>query len=137
MILTPQQHDQSGDAELLGELCAGPFRVTHKAYTCDFAQEYHEHEQGSIDFILEGGGRGVYGGREIVSHAGMVEFFREEIRHKFLGGGGGIRTMHVLLPGEVLQACDGLRDVALETLTHSRALQLAISLLNEIQRPDR
>ncbi len=137
MILTPMQHDHSGDAVLLGELRAGPFHVTHKHYTHDFAQGYHEHEAGSIDFILEGGGKGIYAGREIVSYAGMVEFFREEIRHKFIGGGGGIRTMHVLVPGEMLQGCAELRDIACEALTHTKALRLAVSLLNELNAPDR
>lgn len=137
MILTPRQHDHSGDAELLEELRAGPFRVTHKHYTHDFAQGYHEHETGSIDFILEGGGRGMYAGREIVSHAGMVEFFREEIRHKFIGGGGGIRTMHVLVPRDVLIGIEPLRDIAINTLTHSRALRLSLALLHELSCPDR
>lgn len=137
MILSPMQHDRSGDAELLGELRAGPFRVTHKHYTHDFAQGYHEHDAGSIDFILEGGGRGIYAGREIESCAGMVEFFREEIRHKFLGGGGGIRTMHVLLPGDLLRETPALRNIALETLTHTRAQRLALMLLRELHEPDR
>jgi AraC-like DNA-binding protein len=137
MILTPMQHDHAGEAELLDELRAGPFRVTHKHYTHDFAQGYHAHEGGSIDLILEGGGRGIYAGREIVSHAGMVEFFREEIRHKFLGGGGGIRTMHVLLPGNLLRDISQLRDIACETLTHTRALRLSIALLRELRCTDR
>lgn len=136
MILTPMQHDHAGDAELLGDLRAGPFRVTHKHYTHDFAQGYHEHDAGSIDFVLEGCGRGVYAGREIESCAGMVEFFREEIRHKFVGGGGGIRTMHVLLPGDMLRGEEGLRDIALETLTHTRAQGIALSLLAELHDPD-
>jgi len=136
MILTPMQHDQAGDAELLGDLRAGPFRVTHKHYTHDFAQGYHEHDAGSIDFVLEGGGRGVYGGREIESCAGMVEFFREEIRHKFVGGGGGIRTMHVLIPGDMLRGETGLRDIALETLTHTRAQAIALALLDELHHSD-
>jgi len=136
MILTPMQHDHSGDAELLGDLRAGPFRITHKRYTHDFAQGYHEHEQGSIDFVLEGGGRGVYAGREVESRAGMVEFFREEIRHKFVGGGGGIRTMHVLLPGDVLRGSAGLRDIALETLVHTRAQAIALALLGELHDTD-
>ncbi len=136
MILTPMQHDHSGDATLLGELYAGAFQVTHKHYTHDFAQSYHEHEGGSIDFILEGGGKGIYAGREIVSRAGMVEFFREEIRHKFIGGGGGIRTMHVLIPGAMLRKCTQLRDIACEALIHTRALQLALGLLHELNNPD-
>lgn len=136
MILTPMQHDHAGDAELLGDLRAGPFRVTHKHYTHDFAQGYHEHDAGSIDFVLEGGGRGVYAGREIDSCAGMVEFFREEIRHKFVGGGGGIRTMHVLLPGDMLRGEADLRDIALETLTHTRAQAIALAILNELHEAD-
>jgi AraC-like DNA-binding protein len=137
MILAPLQHDCSGDAELLSELAAGPFRVTHKSYTCDFAQSYHEHEQGSIDFILQGGGRGIYCGREIVSCAGMVEFFREEIRHKFVGGGGGIRTMHVLLPADVLREMDAIRNISVEAMTHTQAQRIALRLLSEITTPDR
>lgn len=136
MILTPMQHDHSGDALLLGEMHAGACRVTHKHYTHDFAQSYHEHEGGSIDFILEGGGTGIYAGRKIMSRAGMVEFFREEIRHKFVGGGGGIRTMHVLVPGAMLRECAHLRDVTCEALTHTRALHLALGLLNELNHPD-
>ena len=136
MILTPMSHDHAGDANLLGDLRAGPFRVTHKRYTHDFAQAYHEHDAGSIDFVLEGSGRGVYGGREIESCAGMVEFFREELRHKFIGGGGGIRTMHVLLPGDMLRGSEDLRDIALETLTHTRAQSIALSILRELHDPD-
>ncbi|MCA9277136.1 MAG: helix-turn-helix transcriptional regulator [Phycisphaerales bacterium] len=137
MILTPASHDFSGNAELLDDLRAGPYRVTHKRYTHDFAQQYHEHEQGSIDFVLEGGGRGVYSGREIVSMPGMVEFFREGIRHKYLGGHGrGIRTMHVLIPAETLRCMPELRDISIETLTHTRAHAIALAILSELHLPD-
>jgi AraC-like DNA-binding protein len=142
MILTPASHDSGGRAELLSELRAGPFLVTHKRYSSDFTQGFHEHETGSIDFILEGGGKGVYAGRELVSIPGTVEFFREEVRHNFIGGGnsgggGGIRTMHVVIPGDMLRRIPGLRDISLERLTHTRSLSLAILLLGEIHQKDR
>ena len=137
MILTPASHDFAGSAELLDDLRAGPYRVTHKRYTNDFTQQYHEHEQGCIDFVLAGGGRGIYNGREIVSMPGMVEFFREGIRHKYLGGHGrGIRTMHVLIPAETLRGVPELRDMSIETLTHTRAHAIAVRILGELQQQD-
>ena len=136
MVLSPAQADLSGFADLLCERRAGDIRVTHKSYSHDFEQSWHEHNSGSIDFILEGGGVGTYAGREVISSPGVVEFFREEIRHRFRSYGSGIRTMHVLLPAELISELPQLRDIALEELRHTRAVALASMLLSELHTPD-
>ena len=114
----------------------GGIRVTHKAYTHDFAQHWHEHESGSIDFVIEGGGVGTYAGREVVSAPGTVEFFREQVRHRFTAHGTGIRSMHVVLPERLLRGIKGLRHTAVEELRHTRAVVLASRLLCELQHSD-
>lgn len=136
MRLPPAQCDLSGRATLLAERRVGAVRVTHKSYTGDFAQSWHEHPAGTIDFVLEGGGVGTYGGREVVSSPGMVEFFREELRHRFASDGTGIRSMHVVIPGEMLREMGRLRDTAVESLRHSRAVGLAAGILGELTAPD-
>lgn len=136
MTLVPSNASLSGMARMLRCRQAGDIVVTHKAYTHDFTQSWHEHEAGSIDFVLAGGGVGTYAGREVISSPGTVEFFREEVRHRFASHGTGIRSMHVVLPAAMLREIDGLRHIAVEELRHSRALSLATRLLAELMRPD-
>lgn len=115
----------------------GGFTFTHKSYTHDFAQTWHEHPAGSIDFVLDGGGEGVYHGREVRSRPGLVEFFRDGVRHKFVSGARGIRSMHVVIPAGMLREIDGLRDLVVEELDHTRAVGLASRVLAELTAPDR
>jgi AraC family transcriptional regulator len=132
-----REMDIRGEARLHNCVQAGDFYITHKSYTHDFEQSWHEHPEGSIDFILDGGGLGTYGGREIRSAAGMVEFFREGVRHRFRSDVTGIRSMHVVLPGEMLSGIAGLRHIGVEEMSHTRAIGLASRLLGELTRRDR
>ena len=136
MPLVPSNASLSGMARLLRNRQAGDVVVTHKSYTHDFAQDWHEHEAGTIDFVLEGGGVGTYAGREIVSSPGTVEFFREGIRHRFRAFTGGIRSMHVVLPAEMIRELPQLRNTLLEELRHTRAHSLAGQVLRELHEPD-
>lgn len=129
--------DLSGEAHLLASMDVGPVRVTHKAYWNGFAQSWHEHESASIDFVLQGGGVGTYGGREVRSSAGRVEFFRGSLKHDFRSDAQGIRTMHVVIPESVIGEHGAVRDVAVEELLHSRAIGLSMKVLGELTDPDR
>ena len=129
--------DLSGEAHLLASMDAGCFRITHKAYKHGFAQSWHEHEYASIDFVLQGGGVGTYGGREVRSSAGRVEFFRGSLRHDFRSDAQGIRTMHVVIPEIMIHEHGTVRDVAVEELMHSRAVGLSVKVLGELMHPDR
>lgn len=135
-MLSPAATDLAGFATLHSKRVVGDIRVTHKSYSGDFAQSWHEHEAGTIDFVLAGGGRGTYAGREVISSPGMVEFFREDLRHRFQSNGTGIRSMHIVVPGSLLRTVRGLRDVSVEELTHTRALALASRVLMELDAPD-
>jgi len=136
MILAPAQADLAGRATLLAEHWVGDIKVTHKAYTHDFTQHWHEHGAGSIDFMLAGGGVGTYAGREVVSTPGTVEFFREEIRHRFRSFGSGIRSMHIVMPAAMLRGLPRLRHTLVEELRHTRAVALASRVFAELHQPD-
>lgn len=116
---------------------AGVFLISHKSYTHDFEQSWHEHPVASIDFVLAGGGDGTYGRRDVRSSPGLVGFFRDGMRHRFKSGVTGIRTMHVVIPGGLLDEIPGLRDSGVEELEHTRAVGLASRVLAELTRPDR
>ena len=137
MHLSRKESDIGGSAKLLGSARAGSFLVTHKAYTNDFEQSWHEHPVGSIDFVLGGGGDGTYGKRDVQSSPGLVGFFRDGMRHRFRSGATGIRTMHVVIPAEMLNEISGLRDTGVEELEHTRAVGLASRVLVELTQPDR
>jgi len=122
------------NALLLGHRYAGPFLVTHKRYTTQFRQTWHEHPAASIDFVLEGGGVGVYGGATVESHAGTVEYFRHEVRHDFRSAPGGIRSMHLVIPAELVDR--RTRMTVVRELEPTRALGLAAGLLAELTDPD-
>jgi len=126
----------AGNAELLASMQASGMLVTHKRYTRSFAQGWHEHERASIDFVLEGGGVGTYGGREVRSGPGRVEFFRDGVRHNFRADAAGIRTMHVVIPPAMLGDRGPWRDVVIEELDHTRALGLSARILGELCDPD-
>ncbi len=136
-MLPRHNNDLSGSAFLHASAWVGEMCITHKSYTNDFTQRWHEHECGSIDFILAGGGVGTYGSREVRSSPGLVEFFREELRHKFTSDGNGIRSMHVVLPRTTLDEAFGTNRVAVEELEHSRAIGLAAGIYRELTTPDR
>ena len=136
MLLPSSQAELAGQAELLCEKWVGDIRVTHKCYTHDFAQTWHSHPAGTIDYVLQGGGVGTYAGREIESSPGMVEFFREDIRHRFRSHPRGIRSMHVVLPERFLRGLPQLRHTAVQALRHSDAMVLATKLLSELHTND-
>lgn len=136
MVLTPAPADLAGHATMLAEHRVGGIKLTHKAYTHDFTQHWHEHEAGSIDFVLEGAGVGTYAGREVVSSPGTVEFFREEVRHRFRSFGSGIRSMHIVLPAAMLRGLPQLRHTLVEELRHTRAVALTARVFTELHRPD-
>ncbi len=121
-------------ALLLGHRYAGPFLVTHKRYTTQFQQTWHEHPIASIDFVLEGGGVGVYGGETVESKAGCIEYFRHEVRHDFRSAPGGIRSMHLCIPADLIDR--RTRTAVVRELEPSRALGLAARLLAELTSPD-
>ncbi len=136
MVLSPAATDLAGHATLLAEHWVGEIKVTHKAYTHNFKQHWHEHEAGSIDFVLEGGGVGTYAGREVVSTPGTVEFFREQLRHRFQSFGSGIRSMHIVIPAAMLRGLPQLRHTLVEELCHTRAVALASRVFAELHQPD-
>lgn len=115
---------------------AGPFRITHKSYSSDFTQQWHEHDYACIDFVLTGAGVGTYNGQEIVSVGGTVEYFAAGIRHRFTSGVRGIRTMHVVLPPDLPAQAGIDADTLVRELDGSTALGPATSLLEELMRPD-
>jgi len=137
MILPRSESDIGGSACVHARVDAGAFCITHKSYTHDFEQAWHEHEMASIDFVLGGGGNGTYGKREVRSSSGIVEFFRDGVRHRFRSGATGIRTMHVLIPPSMLKEIPGLRDTGVQELEHTRAVGLASRVLAELTQPDR
>jgi AraC-like DNA-binding protein len=128
--------DLSGEAHLLADARVDELYITHKAYSYDFAQSWHEHDRASIDFVLAGGGVGVYAGKEVRARPGIVEFCRHEMRHKFVSGAEGIRTMHVVIPAGVLGGYNRLMDTMMSEMTHSRAVGLAARLLRELMAQD-
>ncbi|MBO6512383.1 MAG: helix-turn-helix transcriptional regulator [Phycisphaerales bacterium] len=137
MILPRHESDLSGSAILHASATVGEMFITHKSYTNDFTQSWHEHERASIDFVLQGGGIGTYGNREVRSSPGRVEFFRDGLRHNFKSSGKGIRSMHVVIPRSVLENSEGMHTVVVEELRHTQAVGLAASILNELSTPDR
>lgn len=114
------------------ELDAGPFHIAHRTYTGAFTQGMHEHTNASIDLVLEGGGVGTYGSREVYSFPGRVEFFRHGLRHDFRASSRGIRSMHLSIPGSIVEGIPGLRDLCVEELEHSDAMRLALALYREL-----
>lgn len=137
MSIVPSNASLSGIARLLHTTQAGDVVVTHKSYTHDFEQGWHEHENGTIDFVIQGGGVGTYAGREVVSSPGTLEFFREGVRHRFRAFPSGIRSMHIVLPGMMLREIGALRDSMIEELRHTRAQALGVRVLSELQSSDR
>lgn len=121
-------------AVLLAHRYAGPFLITHKRYSTAFRQSWHEHGAASIDFVLEGGGEGVYHGHRVESRAGSLEWFRHEVRHDFRSAPGGIRSMHVLVPPALVEGAT--RETAVRELDATRAVGTAHRLLAELMRPD-
>ncbi len=87
--------------------------------------------------VLAGGGEGVYHGREVRSRPGLVGFFRDQMRHKFVSGARGIRTMHVVIPAGVLRENRGLREVVVEELDCTRIVGMALRVLRELSAADR
>ncbi len=121
-----------GDEHAHAELEAGPFHLAHRTYTGAFTQGKHEHADASIDLVLEGGGVGTYGSREVCSFPGRVEFFRHGVRHDFRASASGIRSMHLSIPGSIVDEYGNLRDVCVEELEHSDAMRLALALYREM-----
>lgn len=125
-----------GDSEsrftLHSAVCAGPFRITHKSYSRGFSQTWHEHDEASIDFVLQGGGRGSYAGEDVVSRAGTVEYFAAGLRHRFESAETGIRTLHVVLSPELARASGVLADTLVRELDASRAIGPGYQLLHEM-----
>ena len=111
---------------------AGPFQITIKCYSPSFSQGWHEHDRGSIDLVLAGGGTGMYGGREIVSPGGQVEYFASGVRHNFRCGPRGIRTAHIAFPGWVHREAGVDPDLIASALPHAGAIGPAVCVLEEV-----
>lgn len=137
MLIPRVESDISGFATLHAIAHAGEFVVTHKSYTHDFAQSWHEHDVATVDFVLAGGGIGHCSNQEIVSSPGLVEFYRPQLRHNFRSGAEGIRSLHVVIPASVLGGFSGMQSVVVEELDHTRSLGLASCLFKELTDPDR
>ncbi|MFG0307172.1 MAG: helix-turn-helix domain-containing protein [Phycisphaerales bacterium JB040] len=123
-------------ARLLGHAVAGPFLVTHKAYSRVFRQAWHEHPVGSIDLVLAGGGHGTYAGEDIPAAAGGLGYYRHGVNHRFESGEAGIRSLHLIQPPEVVADSGVARDLTAMTLTDTPALRAMLAILRELQRPD-
>lgn len=115
---------------------AGPFRITHKSYAAAFTQPWHEHDTANIDFVLAGGGVGVYGKAEIASGPAAVEYFAAGLRHRFASGAAGIRTLHLVMPAELPRAAGIDAESMARRLDASAALGPASALLAEISRAE-
>ncbi|MBK7404839.1 MAG: helix-turn-helix transcriptional regulator [Phycisphaerales bacterium] len=111
---------------------AGPFRISHKSYSEAFAQDWHEHEEAAIDFVLDGEGEGTYAGRCVASRAGAVEYFAPGIRHRFRSGPRGIRTLHVVIPSSQVRESGICAQVLVRALDGSSVSSLAVALLCEL-----
>lgn len=134
-MLPPTLNPGDGrQAVLLAHRFAGPFLITHKRYAPTFRQAWHEHPVTSIDFVLAGGGEGIYTRTPVQSRAGAVEFFRHEVRHRFTSSGSGIRSLHLLIPPELVDR--PTLEVSVRELEPTRALGLAARLLAELNDPD-
>jgi len=123
-------------ARLLGHAVAGPFVVTHKAYSRVFRQAWHEHPVGSIDLVLSGGGRGTYAGEDIPASAGGLGYYRHEVNHRFESGEAGIRSLHLILPPEVIRDSGLSNDLIAMTLADTPALRAMLAILRELRHPD-
>lgn len=113
---------------------AGPFRITHKAYAGAFRQDWHEHGEASIDFVLAGSGVGIYEREEVVSCAGTVEFFAAGIRHRFASHSRGIRTLHIVMPAGLPREAGIDADTIVRELDATIALGPAAAMVDEISR---
>ncbi|MFT5422974.1 MAG: AraC-like DNA-binding protein [Phycisphaerales bacterium] len=122
-------------AKLLSHFRAGRFLVTHKAYSCEFDQIWHEHPVASIDLVLAGGGSGTYSGEDLPASAGGLGFYRHETKHKFTSGPGGIRSMHLVIPSSVVFDAGVPYDLTNQTMHSAPAMKQAVALLREIHRP--
>ncbi len=111
---------------------AGPFLITHKSYSYRFQQGWHEHPVAGVDFVLAGGGVGVYAGDEVESLPGAVEYFGPGVRHRFRAAQAGIRTMHVVATPDLTAAANIHAPVVVRRLDASRALVIAVDLAAEI-----
>lgn len=128
-------------SQLLGQLQAGPFRITHKQYAPTFRQPVHAHPVAVIDFNLAGSGKGVCGRAPIESRPGVVEFYHAHREHSFECGPSGIRTLHVAFDAAVLQEPEAhtaarMNDPAGPGIDQARASGLAARLLMEVADPD-
>lgn len=94
---------QPDPVRVLARRQAGAFIAQDKDYRSDFRQGWHEHPSASFDFVLRGGGSGVCGRERVDSVPGAVEFFPAGVRHNFACAGTGIRTLHIVIPAEVLE----------------------------------
>lgn len=122
---------------MLDALDAGPFRVTRKQYDSTFRQGSHAHEVGAVDFNLAGSGRGVYGGQEVESTPGEVEFFAPGREHSFEAGPRGMRTLHVSFgPGVLGDTALDLDDPARRHIDQATAAGLGVRILRELSDPD-
>lgn len=111
---------------------AGDFHITHKSYSSAFSQGWHEHDRGSIDFVLAGGGVGTYAHEEIRSAGGQVEYFAPEVRHRFSSDAAGIRTLHISFPGDVPRTLGIDPNLLAAPLPHAGALAPAVAILKEV-----
>lgn len=123
-------------ARLLHWARAGRCVVTHKTYRSDFRQGRHEHPTASIDYVLAGGGRGIYGGSEVVSGPGAVEYFPAEQMHTFETGARGIRSMHIVLPAELVCDSDLRWPCEMGHCDPAEMLSRATSVLVNLTCPD-
>jgi AraC-like DNA-binding protein len=137
MIIPRVESDIGGQATLHSIAHAGEFVITHKSYTHDFAQSWHEHEMASVDFVLAGGGIGQCPNREVCSSPGMIEFYPPQLRHNFRSGAAGIRSLHVVIPAAALGEFFKLKSVVVEELDHTRSVGLASCLFRELTDQDR
>lgn len=123
---------EPSDAILHAAHRAGPFLITHKSYSHRFQQGWHEHPVASVDFVLAGGGVGVYAGDEVESRPGAVEYFGPGVRHRFRAAQTGISTMHVVATPDLTAAANIHAPVVVRRLDASRTLPIAVDLASEI-----
>ncbi len=115
---------------------AGVFHVHHKAYAAAFRQGRHAHPDASIDFVLAGAGSGNCGRQRMDSVPGSVEFFPPAVDHDFASAHGGIRTLHIVIPADVIAAAGVPGTLPGQRLPADPFLRPCLAVLRDLHDAD-
>lgn len=108
----------------------------HKAYAPTFRQGRHEHAGASFDLVLAGGGVGNCGRARLESVPGAVEYFPPQVSHDFRAAPQGIRTLHVIIPPEVVALAGVPKDTPGQALPAETFARPCLDALRALSEPD-